>query len=229
MTEIAVHIYAFCVLSTFAFQWSLILGTSLGHLTMGGKYPGVIPSKIRAVGVSGLALVLNLATPSKWKRLIWAPVALAMLISTLLVQSHHRASSVKRNPIQTYALTVCFASLMAGTIALAVALYDIVQISFPESTNDSYRIQLEVAQSQQILMNGQLQTNPASGTKSTLSNGIGIVSAPSIATPNSDFYINQAIQSLIVASIVLFLCAGIFFFHWRLAKLKGLADTTIEQ
>ena len=38
-----------------------------------------------AVGISGLSLVLNLITPSKWERRLWAPVALVMTIASLLV------------------------------------------------------------------------------------------------------------------------------------------------
>ncbi len=38
-----------------------------------------------AVGVSALSLVLNLATPSKWERAVWAPVAFMMLMSSLVV------------------------------------------------------------------------------------------------------------------------------------------------
>ena len=37
------------------------------------------------VAFSALALVLNLITPSKWERIIWAPVAAVMLVSSLVV------------------------------------------------------------------------------------------------------------------------------------------------
>jgi hypothetical protein len=38
-----------------------------------------------AVGVGGLSLALNLATPSRWERAVWAPVALLMTVSSLVV------------------------------------------------------------------------------------------------------------------------------------------------
>ena len=38
-----------------------------------------------AVLVSGLSLVLNLVTRSKWESRIWAPVTLLMLVSSLMV------------------------------------------------------------------------------------------------------------------------------------------------
>jgi len=38
-----------------------------------------------AVGISGISLVLNLITQSKWERILWAPVALLMTVSSLVV------------------------------------------------------------------------------------------------------------------------------------------------
>ena len=38
-----------------------------------------------AVGISGISLVMNLITPSKWERIIWAPIALLMTASSLIV------------------------------------------------------------------------------------------------------------------------------------------------
>lgn len=37
------------------------------------------------VGLSVLALIMNLATPSKWERRLWAPAAALMLVSALVV------------------------------------------------------------------------------------------------------------------------------------------------
>lgn len=37
------------------------------------------------VGIAALSLLMNLATPSRWERRIWAPVAAAMLLSSLVV------------------------------------------------------------------------------------------------------------------------------------------------
>lgn len=35
--------------------------------------------------ISGISLIMNLITPSKWERILWAPVALVMTISSLIV------------------------------------------------------------------------------------------------------------------------------------------------
>jgi cell division protein FtsW (lipid II flippase) len=37
------------------------------------------------VGLSAVAVVLNLITPSKWERRLWAPVALMLLATSLVV------------------------------------------------------------------------------------------------------------------------------------------------
>jgi hypothetical protein len=37
------------------------------------------------VGFSGLSAVLNLITPSKWERILWAPVALGLTTCSVLV------------------------------------------------------------------------------------------------------------------------------------------------
>jgi hypothetical protein len=38
-----------------------------------------------AVAISGISLVLNLITQSKWERILWVPVALLMTVSSLVV------------------------------------------------------------------------------------------------------------------------------------------------
>jgi hypothetical protein len=38
-----------------------------------------------AVGISGVSLILNLITQSKWERIIWAPVGAILLVTSLVV------------------------------------------------------------------------------------------------------------------------------------------------
>ena len=38
-----------------------------------------------AIAISGTSLVLNLITQSKWERILWAPVAFLMTVSSLVV------------------------------------------------------------------------------------------------------------------------------------------------
>ena len=37
------------------------------------------------VAIFALSLIMNLATPSKWERIIWAPVAALILVSSIIV------------------------------------------------------------------------------------------------------------------------------------------------
>ncbi|MDX1379451.1 MAG: hypothetical protein R3307_11420 [Anaerolineales bacterium] len=38
-----------------------------------------------AVAISGISLIMNLFTPSKWERILWAPVAMVMTVSSIIV------------------------------------------------------------------------------------------------------------------------------------------------
>ena len=73
---------------------AVIQGALLAFLAMivlshaGIAFPGLSNLSIGliwvAVAVSGLSLITNLITPSKWERILWAPVALIMTISSLI-------------------------------------------------------------------------------------------------------------------------------------------------
>lgn len=119
----AAILFTVLITVTVLFQFALALGAPLGHLAMGGRYPGKFPAKMRfsalfqAVVLCLLSLIVlarsqliladyyamseyaiwvvcaitvmsslgNLLTPSKWERIIWAPVAILLLICTLIV------------------------------------------------------------------------------------------------------------------------------------------------
>lgn len=105
------------------FQLCLTLGAPWGQASMGGKYPGKYPPKMRMVaainmavltfiglivltkaeilvpqyktfsntaiyfvaGFFAIAFMLNIITPSKIERMIWAPVTAAQLITSTIV------------------------------------------------------------------------------------------------------------------------------------------------
>ncbi len=124
-----------------------------------------------------------------------------------------------RNPIRTYSLVVCFSSLFVGAVALVIGLYDILQISFPEATNTSFQMQLEQAAQQQKMLADQLAARANSDGESVLDGTIATdLASIQIPKPNHTYFINSAIQSLILSTIVLIVSASIFFFHWRLAR-----------
>jgi len=65
------------VLSSFAVVTLVkaeVLWTQYAHIAEVAIWPVTI--------VSGLSLIMNLATPSKWERILWAPVASVMLLSS---------------------------------------------------------------------------------------------------------------------------------------------------
>ena len=105
------------------FQLGLTLGIPWGEASMGGKYSGKYPPKMRivslinslilifiavivlvkadillqqyksisniaiyfVVGFSAVATILNIITPSKIERKIWAPIATLLLIASIIV------------------------------------------------------------------------------------------------------------------------------------------------
>jgi len=119
----AAKIYALFTLVVVGFQFALAAGAPWGRVSMGGKFPGVYPPRMRVaalfmvvvlsavaliVGVragwlvpeylpfarsfiwpvvimNALGLLMNLATPSRWERILWAPVALVFLVCSVVV------------------------------------------------------------------------------------------------------------------------------------------------
>ncbi len=119
----AAKIFAVFTLIVIAFQLALAAGAPWGSISMGGKFPGVYPKKMRiaaifmgaflglqalivavssgwiypewqtvigrliwlVVAINVLGFLMNLVTPSRWERIIWAPVASIFLLCSVLV------------------------------------------------------------------------------------------------------------------------------------------------
>jgi hypothetical protein len=119
----AAKIYALFSLVVICFQFALAAGAPWGSVSMGGKFPGVYPTRMRVaalfmililsalalvvgvragwlypeyaalgrsfiwpvVVINALGLLMNLATPSRWERILWAPVALVFLVCSTFV------------------------------------------------------------------------------------------------------------------------------------------------
>ena len=74
---------------------AIIQGALLAFLAMivlsraGAAFPGLSNLSNTfiwaPVAISGVSLVMNLITQSKWERILWAPVALLMTVSSLIV------------------------------------------------------------------------------------------------------------------------------------------------
>ncbi|MCZ6503950.1 MAG: hypothetical protein O6945_15740 [Gammaproteobacteria bacterium] len=137
-----------------------------------------------------------------------------------------------------YALAVCFASILCIAISTGIGLYDMVQITFPKLTMDSYlyqNLQSNEAYRQSHLYPGRMPIYPVMINQG----GSGISRAASISNPNdedplSDEEVTQrrqqqitiaidnvrhdALRSLMQILIVLLVSIPLFIVHWRFAQ-----------
>ncbi|HCY75386.1 MAG TPA: hypothetical protein DHV28_05655 [Ignavibacteriales bacterium] len=117
------YVFAMFSFVIILFQLGLTIGMPWGAASMGGKYPGKYPPRMRVVSLinifitsfiativlikseiiwlqfksfanvaiyfvvafSAVATILNTITPSKIERIIWAPVAAILLLTSLIV------------------------------------------------------------------------------------------------------------------------------------------------
>lgn len=106
-------------------------------------------------------------------------------------------TEVTRNPIQTYALAVCFTSLLIGAIFLGIAVLDLIQMNLPELTNPYADI--EGVEHRSVI------------------DGAVNVMGPAFRHSNAQ-HVMYAKQSFLSCTITLVLSFVFFFLHWRLAK-----------
>jgi hypothetical protein len=119
MTALAADIFTALAAVAALFQTALIIGAPWGELTWGGRYPGKLPARGRAIafasavllcgfvwvvrsraaGGSGwlhiaawivvvycvVGVITHLITPSRKERMLWLPVLLVMLATSLYV------------------------------------------------------------------------------------------------------------------------------------------------
>lgn len=57
-TSLIAHIFTFLMMITVTFQLALVAGMPWGELTLGGKYPGVIPKNKRWIPLFSIILLL---------------------------------------------------------------------------------------------------------------------------------------------------------------------------
>jgi hypothetical protein len=123
LVYISAIVFTTLVVVLVIFQLCLTFGMPWGEASMGGKFPGKYPPKMRivslinslvlifialivmvkadillpqykslsdiaiyfVVGFSAVAVILNTITPSKIERKIWLPVAIVLLITSIIV------------------------------------------------------------------------------------------------------------------------------------------------
>ena len=112
-----------------------------------------------------------------------------------------------RSLMQTYALIVCFSTLMCLVVALGIALYDAVQIAAP-----GFTVQQSPAwQSDEsfLVYHPHMKDRPAQEVARLRENerSYALVEERRAAT-----------QSLVFTSIIVFIDAVVYAIHWWLAK-----------
>lgn len=145
-----------------------------------------------------------------------------------------------------YALAVCFASILCIAISTGIGLYDMVQITFPKLTMDSYlyqNLQSNEAYRQSHLYPGRMPFYPVMINQG----GSGISRAASISNPNdedplSDEEVTQrrqqqitiaidnvrhdALRSLMQILVILLVSIPLFIVHWRFAQKLDAQKST---
>ena len=149
--------------------------------------------------------------------LIIIVVVLAVLFLLAMVYPV-KGGNMKKTSLEAYALFVCLVCLGVGAISLATATYDIVQISNPELTLDSYT-------------HRKHQTNDAywEGTSSFSSEG----RREEKKRPQEDELTKKRVESfqlalseeqrdgkksLVSAIIAIVIASMVLLVHWRVAK-----------
>ena len=144
-----------------------------------------------------------------------------------------------------YALAVCFASILCVAISTGIGLYDVVQITFPKLTMDSYLYQN--LQSNDAYRQSHLypMRNIGSGF---IVEGRGISRAASMSNPSNDEeplsneevserrqqqltiaidnVRHDAIRSLLQILVILLVSIPLFIIHWRFAQKLDAQQST---
>ncbi|XOV83652.1 MAG: hypothetical protein ACFHXK_00750 [bacterium] len=120
--------------------------------------------------------------------------------------------------VRIYALSVCFASMLVGSISLSIAVYDTLQYSFPETMHPQIKYQLQSAMQTQQLLESRVD-NPqiSEEQKEALSQQLNAIESSRPQQFGYNHFKARALESLIGSSITLFVSCLVFLFHWRLA------------
>lgn len=125
--------------------------------------------------------------------------------------------------VTIYALTVNLLTLLCFMIALGIGIYDIIQIINPAFSlsyeqhliNSQYPMMVyETSQSSSGTVEAAYEPDPASESELEDKYQSALVLVK-----------HQAVQSLTLAGIVVFICLGVYIIHWRLAKHFGISQS----
>jgi len=124
---------------------------------------------------------------------------------------------LKKSILEVYALAVCFITIVCFVVSLGVAIYDIIQISNPEFTQNSYEYKRH--QNNDEFWKGYLSTYDNKDKEMQRPSEEELTKQRlesyrlSIKSEKRD-----AFQSLTTASIILIIDIIVFLVHWWIAR-----------
>ncbi len=151
---------------------------------------------------------------------------------------------MKKTLLETYALAVCFASMICISISSGVILYDVVEINYPEVTIESYMLDMSFPPPPPMMMHNSGSETASAVNVDALPPEVlnpapptvlgGKLFTDQVVTELSEQEIsdrkqkriekvlkneqNDAKRSLIRVFIILLVSCVVFLIHWRLAK-----------
>ena len=116
---------------------------------------------------------------------------------------------MKHRLFEIYALTVCFGTMICFVIALGTAIYDVIEINFPEFTIRSSEYKRHLANE--------------SYSKSWLVDDDQpeeVLTRKRLASYRTELESEkrEGKQSLVMSLIIIFIDVAVYLFHWNLAK-----------
>ena len=112
-----------------------------------------------------------------------------------------------RSLVQLYALAVCFATLMCFVVALGIGLYDVVQISAPGFTVQSYPAWED---DEQFLAYYPDKKDLPVAERTAL--------REEYRRKGLESEQHTALQSLVFVGIILAIDVAVYLVHWRIAR-----------
>ena len=120
------------------------------------------------------------------------------------------AKTLSKNILRLYALAVCFVSVLIFSIFFGTSVYDVIQFNLPEVTMDNWHY--ERYQNNHNFIRDWPSEKPLPADEELVrlrEEGYRIA----IESEKRD-----AIQSLLVAGIIMLITAVLFLIHWKLSK-----------
>lgn len=146
---------------------------------------------------------------------------------------------MKKSILEIYALTVCFMAIICFIVALGIGFYNLIQISSPSLTLDSWQYH-EYQTNDSFWGGGQAYLVPMSDedkkedhpSKSEVAKYMGYKEIQKVRPPESELTkwrlegyehalkVEQrsGLQNLVRAIIVIFISIAVFYTHWRIGK-----------